>query len=364
MEIFCMNIKERIENLIDKINKSNYEYHTLDNPTISDFEYDMLLRELIELEEKYPEYKMNNSPTNKIGGKILDGFDKVIHKSAMMSLSNVFSFDELNSFFVRVSKEVSSYTLETELKIDGLAVNVEYQKGIFIKASTRGDGFVGEDITENVKTIKSIPIKLNKEIDIEVRGEIFMPYRSFIKLNEERYENDEPLFANPRNAASGTIRQLDTSVVASRNLDVFIYTLIDPEKYDVKTQSESLLFMKNLGFKINEYFRIANDIDECIRIIKNYDELRKSLPYDTDGVVIKVNEFNLYDEIGLTAKYPKWATAYKFKAESVQTKVLDIIFQVGRTGVITPVAELEPVLVSGSKVSRDRKSTRLNSSHT
>ena len=347
-----MDVLKRIELLKEKINKANYEYHTLDNPSISDYEYDLFLRELVDLEIKYPEYKTIDTPTNKIGGKVLEGFNKVVHKKPMMSLSNVFNAGELEEFLSRIEKEVSSFTLETEIKIDGLAVNIEYEKGIFKRASTRGDGFVGEDISENVKTIKSLPLKLAKDVDIEVRGEIFMPHKSFIKLNAERYENSEPLFANPRNAASGTIRQLDTKVVLKRDLDIFLYTLVDPEKHGAITQSDSLLYLKKLGFKINEYFKVVNSINDCIKAIIEYDELRKKLPYDTDGVVIKVNEFALYAEIGLTAKYPKWATAYKFKAESAETKVLDIIFQVGRTGVITPVAELEPVLVSGSKVSR------------
>ena len=347
-----MNIENIINELRKKINKANYEYHTLDNPSISDYEYDMFLHELIDLEEKYPNLKTIDSPTNKIGGKILDGFVKVTHKKPMMSLSNVFNFGELEDFLNKINKEVKKFTLETELKIDGLAVNLEYEKGLFKRASSRGDGIVGEDISENVKMIKSLPLKLKKDMDVEVRGEIFMPHKSFIRLNEERYNAGEAVFANPRNAASGTIRQLDTTVVASRDLDIYLYTLVNPGDYGINTQSGALEYMNGLGLKVNKHYKIIDGIDECIKIICDYDELRKTLPYDTDGVVIKVNEINLYDEIGLTAKYPKWATAYKFKAESVETKVLDITFQVGRTGVITPVAIFDPVLVSGSKVSR------------
>lgn len=346
-----MSIKTKIDILIEKINQANYEYHTLDNPTISDFEYDALLKELIDLEEKYPNYKRIDSPSLKIGGEVLDNFEKVTHNIPMMSLSNVFNFDELYKFDERIKKEVENYTYITELKIDGLAVSLKYENGIFIQAATRGDGIIGEDVTENVKTIKSLPLKLTENINIEVRGEIFMPYKSFTLLNKQRNENNEQLFQNPRNAAAGTIRQLDSKIVSSRNLDIFIYTIVNQENY-TNTQEEALKYLAKLGFKVNKNYKKVLNVQNLIETINEYDDIRKTLQYDTDGVVIKVNEFNLYDEIGYTAKFPKWATAYKFQAEQKETKVLDIIYQVGRTGVITPVAVLEPTFISGSTVSR------------
>ncbi|MDX9691452.1 MAG: NAD-dependent DNA ligase LigA [Acholeplasmataceae bacterium] len=346
-----MDIKNRIQELIKIINQANYAYHTLDNPTITDQAYDAYFKELVELESTYPEYKQIDSPTEKVGGVVLDGFDKVTHQVPMMSLSNVFNTAELRQFDERIKKVVSNYTYVSELKIDGLAVSLVYEKGFFKRAATRGNGLVGEDVTNNVKTIKSIPLKLNESIDIEVRGEIYMPHQSFKKANEERLENNEALFANPRNAAAGTIRQLDSSVVAKRQLDCFIYTIVNQKEY-AHTQKEALNYLRHLGFKVNPNDQHLNSIDQLILQIENYDHLRKELPYDTDGVVIKVNEFDIYDRIGYTAKSPKWATAYKFQAEQVETIIKGITFQIGRTGVITPVAELEPVLVSGSKVSR------------
>jgi len=346
-----MNIKLKIKDLTDKINQANYDYHTLDQPTITDYEYDQLLRELIDLETKYPEYKLDNSPTDKIGGVVLDSFEKVNHNVPMMSLSNVFDEEELINFDERIKKTVNDYSYITELKIDGLAVSLIYEKGKLKRAATRGNGTIGENITENVKTIKSVPLVLNELIDIEVRGEIFMPHKSFNRLNEERIEQNLSLFANPRNAAAGTIRQLDSKVVAKRNLDVFLYQIVDAKQF-VNTQEEALEFLKKLGFKINNQYKVAKDVFEVIKQINKYDSLRKTLNYETDGVVIKVNEFNLHQKIGYTAKYPKWATAYKFKAEQQTTKLVDITFQIGRTGVVTPVAELEPVIISGSKVSR------------
>jgi DNA ligase (NAD+) len=346
-----MNYKQRIEELTDFINQANYDYHTLDQPTITDYEYDQLLKELVDLEAKYPEYKLDNSPTDKVGGVVLDSFEKVTHQVPMMSLSNVFNIDELKAFDERVRKVTETYTYLSELKIDGLAVSILYEQGKFVRAATRGNGQIGEDISENVKTIKSLPLTLNQNIDIEVRGEIFMPHKSFNKLNEERMDQDLPLFANPRNAAAGTIRQLDSKVAAKRNLDIFLYQIVRAENY-VNTQKEALEFLKSLGFKVNPNYKLNHNIDELIHQIHVYDDLRKTLNYETDGVVIKVNEFDLHEDIGYTAKYPKWATAYKFKAEQQTTMLKDITFQIGRTGVVTPVAELEPVFISGSKVSR------------
>lgn len=346
-----MDIKQRIANLTEIINQANYDYHTMDKPSISDQQYDQYLKELISLESKYPEYKLEDSPTEKIGGTILSGFEKVTHSVPMMSLSNVFNKDELKQFDERIRKVVRDFSYVTELKIDGLAVSLTYEKGLFVRAATRGNGVIGEDVTKNVKTIKSLPLRLTEPVDIEVRGEIYMPHKSFNQVNEQRLSQDEALFANPRNAAAGTIRQLDSKVVASRNLDLFIYTIVDAA-HVANTQKEALEYLIKLGFKVNPNFQLVFGIGALINQIEDYDRLRKSLSYDTDGVVIKVNEFELYSTIGYTSKFPKWATAYKFQAEQVETILKDITFQIGRTGVVTPVAELEPVLVSGSTVAR------------
>lgn len=346
-----MDIKKRIKELIEQINQANYDYHTLDQPKISDQSYDLMLKELTELEDKYPEYRYEDSPTQKVGGVILSSFTKIKHQIPMMSLSNVFSEDELRSFDEKIKKVISSFSYVTELKIDGLAVSLLYEKGLFVRAATRGNGLIGEDVTHNVKTIKSLPLKLKEPIDIEVRGEIFMPHKSFKQLNEERLNEGESLFANPRNAAAGTIRQLDSKVVSRRNLDLFVYTIVNQKKY-ADTQEIALQYLADLGFKVNPNYQKVFGIESLIDTIKQYDLIQKRLPYDTDGVVIKVNEFSIYEDIGYTAKFPKWATAYKFQAERVETILKDITFQVGRTGVITPVAELEPVLISGSMVAR------------
>lgn len=346
-----MDVKQRIEELTILINQANYDYHTLDQPKITDYQYDQFLKELTELETKYPQYKLGNSPTDKVGGVVLDNFTKVTHQVPMMSLANVFNMDELRAFDERIKKATQEFTYIAELKIDGLAVSIKYEKGQFMRAATRGNGLVGEDISENVKTIKSLPLTLNEAIDIEVRGEIFMPHKSFNQLNEERLENNLPLFANPRNAAAGTIRQLDSKVAASRNLDIFLYTIVNAQEY-VSTQEETLTYLKTLGLKINPYFVLCEGVDALITQVGVFDGLRKKLNYETDGVVVKINEFNLHETIGYTAKSPKWATAFKFEAEQASTRLNDITFQIGRTGVITPVAELEPVVISGSKVSR------------
>lgn len=347
-----MEIRKRMLELENIINKANYEYHTLDAPTISDYQYDSFLKELIILEEKYPNFKSVNSPTIKVGGVVLDKFNKHTHSYPMLSLSNVFNENELLEFDQRIKKEVSKFTYNLELKIDGLAISLIYEKGNLITAATRGDGLVGEDVTSNVKTIKSVPLKLNEDVSIIVRGEVFMPYSSFNKLNLQREKEGLELFMNPRNASAGTIRQLDSSIVASRNLDMFCYTIVEPEKYNLNSQTDVLKYLNKLGFKINPHYALVSDINEAKNEIQRFDNLRKELSYDTDGVVIKVNEFALYEKIGFTSRYPKWATAYKFAPEEVTTKVKEITFQVGRTGMITPVAELEPVLISGSIVSR------------
>ena len=340
-----------MEELIQIINQANVDYHTKDQPTITDFEYDKLLKELTLLEDSYPDYKQVDSPTQKVGGLVLDGFQKVTHQIPMISLANVFDEDELRSFDEKIRKVVSKYTYVSELKIDGLAVSLLYEAGLFKRAATRGNGLVGEDVTENVRTIKSLPLRLTESIDIEVRGEIYMPHKSFKLANEERMNQNESLFANPRNAAAGTIRQLDPKVVASRQLDLFVYTIVNAQDY-VRSQHEALRFLEKLGFKVNPHYHHINDVDLLVQQVAEYDQLRKTLSYDTDGVVIKINEFELYNRIGYTAKSPKWATAYKFQAEQVETILKDITFQIGRTGVITPVAELEPVFVSGTTVAR------------
>jgi DNA ligase (NAD+) len=347
-----MDVKKRMMDLEQAIDQANYEYHTLDRPTVSDFEYDLWMKELIELETNYPELKSLTSPTLKVGGVVLDKFNKVVHDKPMMSLSNAFSDQDLIDFDERIQKEVDGYAYNMELKIDGLAINLKYKSGIFVSASTRGDGIVGEDVTTNVRTIKSLPMKLTEPLTLEVRGEVFMPHKSFERANEERAAEGLELFRNARNAAAGTIRQLDSKVVSNRGLDIFCYTLVDAESYGVKTQEGVLKFLSKLGFKTNPNYVVAKNIQEVITHIHRYDELRKTLPYDTDGVVIKVNELSKYEQIGQTVKYPKWAIAYKFAPEEVVTKLHAITFQVGRTGVITPVAELTPVLISGSMVAR------------
>lgn len=347
-----MDIKERIDYLVDLINEANYNYHVLDNPTIEDQEYDKYLRELYTLEEKYPELVRDDSPTKKIGGEVIDAFKKVTHDKPMMSLSNVFNEDEIKTFDERIKKEGIIPEYVCELKIDGLSVSLKYQKGILISAATRGDGIIGEDITHNVKTIKTIPLKLKKEIDIEVRGEIYMSKKVLEELNKERTKNNEPLLKNARNAAAGSIRQLDSSIAAKRKLDTFIYHLPNPEDFGIKTHYEAVEFMKSLGFKTNPNNRLVNNIDEVISFCQEYEEKRKELPYDIDGVVIKLNNIKDQLSLGFTARYPKWATAYKFKAELAYTKLKDIVFTVGRTGQVTPNAILEPVILMGSLISK------------
>jgi DNA ligase (NAD+) len=345
-----MEIKDRINFLREQLHDANTKYYSLDAPEISDYQYDMYLKELIQLELDYPLFDDPNSPTKKVGGIVSESFKKVTHTVPMMSLSNVFNTEELTSFISKIEKE-SQQTYVTELKIDGLAISIRYIDGLFTEAITRGNGLVGEDITENVKTIKNLPLKLNKNISIEVRGEIYMPHESFQKLNQSRSESNEALFANPRNAAAGTMRQLDSKVVASRNLAIFIYAIVNEEMY-VDTQLNLLNYVESLGLPVNSHYKHHPSLESLLKSIDYYDNLRKTLPYDTDGVVIKVNEFQTQIELGYTSKFPKFATAYKFQAEIASTKLLSVTFQVGRTGVITPVAELEPVFISGTNVSR------------
>lgn len=345
-------MKERMNELIDIINEADYNYHTLDNPTITDQEYDKFLRELNEIEEEHPEWIREDSPTQHAGGKIIDSFEKVTHKIPMMSLSNVFSESEIASFDEKIRKENINPKYVCELKIDGLSVSLLYEKGKLVRAATRGDGVTGEDITHNAKTIKTIPLKLKEEVDIEVRGEIFMNKKTLEELNEKRKKENQPLLQNCRNAAAGSIRQLDSKVAAERKLDTYIYHLPNPEDYGLKTHQEALDFMTRLGFKTNSNNRLVGTVEEIYEFINEKGELRPELPYDIDGVVIKVNNIDEQKKLGYTAKYPKWATAYKFPAQEVLTKLTDIIFTVGRTGQITPNAVLEPVIVAGSTISR------------
>ena len=347
-----MNIKERVDELTRILNDANYNYYVKDDPTITDQEYDKYLRELEELEQKYPEYSYPDSPTKRVGGEVIDSFKKVTHVIPMMSLSDVFSEDEVVRFDERIKKEGLTPKYVCELKIDGLSVSLLYQKGKLVRAATRGDGVVGEDITHNVKTIKSVPLTLNKEIDIEVRGEIYMSKKSLEKVNLERLKNGEKPLQNARNGAAGSIRQLDSKIAAKRGLDVWIYHLPNPLDYDIHTHYEALEFMKELGFRVNPNNRLVNNINEVISFIDEMGEKREKLEYDIDGVVIKVNNIDMQNELGFTAKYPKWATAYKFPAEEVLTRLNDIIFTVGRTGQITPNAVLDPVIVMGSTISR------------
>lgn len=355
-----IDAKKRIEELVKIINEADYNYHTLDNPTITDQEYDKYIRELFDLESEYPEYILENSPTHRVGGKVLDEFSKVTHKIPMMSLSNVFNESEIRAFDERIRKEGYNPEYVCELKIDGLSVSLTYEHGSLVSASTRGDGVVGEDITNNVRTIKTVPLKINKDIDIEVRGEIYMSKKVLETINRNRKENNLPLLQNARNAAAGSIRQLDSKVAASRKLDTFIYHLPNPLDYGINTHYEALLYMKTLGFKTNPNNRIVNNINEVIEFINHATKNRDNLPYDIDGVVIKVNDINMQKHLGFTAKYPKWATAYKFPPTQVFTKLTDIIFTVGRTGQVTPNAVLEPVLIQGSTV---RKATLHNEAY-
>ena len=344
---------DRYNELVELITKANYEYHVLDNAeTLTDEEYDNYLRELYKIESDHPEWIRSDSPTHKIGGVILDKFEKVTHNIPMMSLADVFNEDEIREFDARIKKEGIDPKYVCELKIDGLSVSLKYESGLLVSGATRGDGVVGEDITHNVKTIKQVPLKLNKPIDIEVRGEIYMSKKTLERINEERKENNESPLKNCRNAAAGSVRQLDSSVAAKRFLEVWIYHLPDPEDYGIKTHHEALEFMSDLGFRTNPNNRLVNSIDEVMDFIHEKNEERESLPYDIDGVVIKLDDLHDHEIMGNTIRYPKWACAYKFPAQVVSTKLNDIKFTVGRTGQVTPNAILEPVMVMGSLISK------------
>lgn len=359
-------IQEKYTKLRSEIEYHNNLYYNEDNPIISDMEYDFLIRELKELEQKYPElleYNKNgeNSPTEKIGGTASEKFSKVRHRVPMLSLSNTYNISEIEDFDKRVKKiilaeniEINSKELEyiLELKLDGLSISLIYENGMLVQAVTRGDGQVGEDVTENIREIPTIPKKLKENISLEVRGEIILPISSFNRINQEREDEGEDVFANPRNAASGTIRQLDKTIVAERGLDCYLYYLVNAENYGIKTHLESIEYIEKLGFKTTKIFEKYTDFKKLEEAIDKWHDDRKKLDYETDGLVIKVNNFSLYETLGYTTKSPRWAIAYKFPAEQVKTKLMDVTFQVGRTGVITPVAELEAVNLSGSVVKR------------
>lgn len=342
-------MKERYDELIKLIEKANYDYYTLDNPTVTDREYDNWMSELLDIEERHPEIKRKDSPSEKIGGEVISEFKKVEHKIGMFSISDVFNDSEIVAFDERIRKEFPNPSYVCELKIDGLAVSLQYEKGILKRAATRGNGLVGEDITHNVKTIGTIPLRLNKPVDIEVRGEIYMPLKAFNELNEKRLKNGEPIFQNPRNAAAGSIRQLDSSVAKSRKLDAFLYHVPETDK---KTHYEALMELKELGFIVNPNIRLVKNIDEILDYINEWTARRGELPYDIDGIVIKVNDIHMQRELGFTAKYPRWVIAYKFPAEDVKTRLTDIVCTVGRTGQITPNAVFDPVKVMGSTIRR------------
>ena len=344
--------KKRIDELTSILKKANYEYYNLDNPSITDQEYDKYLRELINLEEKYPEYADPNSPTKRVGGEAIDKFQKVRHTIPMISLSNVFNEEEIRDFDKRIRNAGFKPEYVCELKIDGLSVSLHYEHGKLKFAATRGDGIIGEDITHNVKTIKTVPLDLGRDIDIEVRGEIYMNKATLEKINRERESKGEVKLQNVRNAAAGSIRQLDPKVAAKRHLDTWIYHLPNPLDYGISTHFEALEYMKDLGFKVNSASKLVKDVDGILDFIREYTEKRSSLPYEIDGIVIKVNDIRMQQELGSTVKYPRWATAYKFPAEEVLTKLVDIKFTVGRTGQVTPNAVLEPVLVMGSTIRR------------
>lgn len=343
-------MNKRMNELVALLNRYATEYYTSDNPSVSDGEYDRLYRELVELETAYPEQVLADSPTHRVGGKVLDGFEKYSHQYPLYSLQDAFSREELDAFDARVRKEVAHPTYICELKIDGLSISLTYEKGILVAGVTRGDGSIGENITENLKRVKDIPLTLPEELDITVRGECYMPRATFDQVNQARQENGEPEFANPRNAAAGTLRQLDTAVVAKRNLATFLYQEASPSTRD--SQEKGLKYLEQLGFVVNPKRILAENIDEIWNFIQEVGQERENLPYDIDGVVIKVNDLASQEELGFTVKAPKWAVAYKFPAEEKEAQLLSVDWTVGRTGVVTPTANLTPVQLAGTTVSR------------
>ncbi|NTW70903.1 MAG: NAD-dependent DNA ligase LigA [Eubacteriaceae bacterium] len=346
-----MDPKKEIEELVTEIERHNKLYYEEDAPEIDDSLYDALLKRLFELEENYPQFRLSYSPTGRVGGRALDSFEKVPFTSQKLSLSNAFDEDDLRAFDLRVSKIVSDYEYVVEYKFDGLTVVLFYEEGLFIKGATRGDGTVGENVTENLKTIKNIPLKLEEKVNLEVRGEVYINKDDFVKLNEERDKEGLNLFANPRNAAAGSIRQLDPKAAAKRPLDIFVFSMEQIQGKTFESHSESLHYLSRLGFKVSETIK-AKDMEEVIRFCKEVNTQRANLPYEIDGIVIKVDDLQQRELLGDTSRNPRWAIAYKFPPEIKESVILDILVQVGRTGALTPVAVLEPVLISGSVVSR------------
>ena len=346
-----MDVQQRILALRKQLDTYAYEYYVLDQPSVPDAEYDQAYQELLKLEDTYPQYRDPNSITQRVGGVVLDAFTKVTHKQQMLSLSNAFNLEDLQAFDERVRSIVPKVSYVVELKMDGLAISLHYHDGRFVQAVTRGDGFVGEDVTNNVRTIASIPMHIERMGDVEVRGEVFMPKKSFAELNAQREKNGEDVFANPRNAAAGSIRQLDSKIAASRKLDAFLYYYEDALGAGIQTHEEALETMEQLHIKVNPLRRVCNSMDEVWSFIQEMSEQRNDLPYEIDGMVIKVNELTAWEQLGTTVKAPRYAVAYKFPAEEVVTKLLDIVLTVGRTGRITPNAVLAPVRVAGTSVS-------------
>ena len=362
--------EKRSAELRVELNQYAHEYYVQDQPSVEDAVYDKKYHELVAIETDYPDLITPESPTQRVGGKVLAGFEKVVHTIPLYSLNDVFSKEELIAFDERVKKALGqAVSYCCELKIDGLSISLKYEAGVFVQGATRGDGSVGENITENLKTVKSIPLRLKEPLSIEVRGECYMPKASFVKLNQQREEAGKEVFANPRNAAAGSLRQLDTRIAAQRNLSTFLYTLADFGPLESTTQDHALNEMARLGFRTNPEHQVCETIEEVWEYIERFHETREDLPYEIDGIVIKVNEFSLQDELGFTVKAPRWATAYKFPPEEEQTKLLDIDWTVGRTGVLTPTAIMEPVRLAGPTVSRaslhnsdyiEKKDIRLN----
>lgn len=346
------NIQNRVNELHDLLNQYSYEYYVKDNPSVPDSEYDKLLRELIDIENAHPELKTDDSPTVRVGGEAQSSFEKVNHETPMLSLGNAFNEEELRRFDERIREHIGKVEYMCELKIDGLAVSLKYEDGRFVQGLTRGDGTTGEDITENLRTIHAIPLKIKEPLNVEVRGEAYMPRRSFMKLNDEREKNEEQPFANPRNAAAGSLRQLDPKLAAKRKLSVFLYSVNDFTDFNATTQSDALDELDRLGFKTNHERARVEDIEGVLEYIKKWTKQREQLSYDIDGIVIKVNDLDQQDEMGFTQKSPRWAIAYKFPAEEVVTELKDIELSIGRTGVVTPTAILEPIRVAGTTVSR------------
>ncbi|PAB58552.1 NAD-dependent DNA ligase LigA [Anaeromicrobium sediminis] len=344
--------KKRIEELTDEINYHNHRYYVLDSPEISDYDYDMMLNELIKLEEEFSDLKKIDSPTQRVGGKALESFNQVIHTVPMLSLGNSYNKEDLIDFHSRVKKVISDkieYVVEP--KIDGLSVSLKYENGIFVQGATRGDGSVGEDVTHNLKTVKSIPLKLKENINLQVRGEVYISQENFLKLNKIQEEKGQNLFANPRNAAAGSLRQLDPKIAARRNLDIFVFNIQSIVGKEFISHSEGLEYLKSLGFRVSDY-TICDNIEDVIKTCENFGDKRGSLAYEIDGMVIKINDLSQREELGFRSRSPRWAIAYKFPAEQQETKLEDIVVQVGRTGALTPTAILEPVKVAGSTVSR------------